>query len=477
MENNTNPDNLESVPLILDIDGSLLLTDLLRENLWAALAKGFFATLWVVLTLIWFPARLKQRLRIIAVPDVGLLPVRASVLDMARKASSSGRPVILTSGADQMLVDKLAEHLEFEGTHYGSNGERNLTGTTKAEFLVEKFGDGGFDYVGNARPDLEVWRHARSIIAIAPGQKLSARIAMLGKPVEIMGDGWELSSLAREIRPHQWVKNLLLLLPLLFVHNTTVESYFTVFMAIAAFCAAASTVYLTNDMLDLEADRKHPEKRHRPIASGALPIDIAMLASVVLGILALLTGWSISWEVFALIVVYFTISFTYSLKLKSLRWVDLFVLATLYTLRVLTGAVAAGLEVSIWLSTFVFAAFISLASVKRLTGLARALNDGRLPGRGYSRADVIVLRNISILAALAAVAIFLGYTFSLPAQALYTNLTVLRLATIPVVIWMLRMIWLSELGKEDYDPIVFVSHDGFGLAIIAAGFAMVLIAV
>ena len=477
MKNESNQDLSKNGPLILDIDGTLLLTDLLRENLWAALAKSFFVTLWVVLTTIRHPARLKRKLRMIAMPDVGLLPVRASVLDLAREALSSGRRVILTSGSDQILVDSLAEHLKFPGEHYGSNGEINLTGNTKAGFLVEKFGIEGFDYAGNAYPDLKVWSQAQTVIVVSPGRKLSSRIAALGKPVQTIGNAWKLSSLIKEMRPHQWVKSLLLLLPLLASHYTSIESYLSVFIAILAFCAAASAVYLTNDMLDLEADRKHPEKRHRPIASGALPIDIAMLASIALGFVAFLIAWSISWEVFGLIVIYFAISLTYSLKLKSLLWIDLFVLATLYTLRVLTGAVAAGLGLNAWLAVFVFAAFVSLAGAKRLTGLARALNDGRLPGRGYSRVDMIGLRNISVVGVLSAVGVYLAYSFSPQAQVLYSNLIALRLAVIPVVLWMLRMIWLSELGKEDYDPIVFVFHDKLGFAIVTTGFAMVLFAV
>ena len=475
--NDNSPDISKNVPLILDIDGSLLLTDLLRENLWAALAKRFFATVWVVLTTIWHPARLKQKLRRIAMPDVGLLPVRTAVLELARTASASGRRVILTSGSDQKLVDNLAAHLKLSGAHYGSDGNRNLTGNTKAEFLVEKFGVAGFDYVGNATPDLKVWRHARSIIAVSPGRKLAARIAVLGKPVQIVGSSWKISSLIKGMRPHQWVKSLLLLLPLLETHNSSIESYIPVLAAIVAFCAAASAVYLTNDMLDLDADRRHPEKNHRPIASGALPIDVAMIASITLGVIALLIAWSISWAVFGLIIVYFTISLAYSLKLKSLRWVDLFVLATLYTLRVVTGALAAGLGLSLWLTLFVFSAFVSLAGVKRLTGLARALNDGRLPGRGYSRVDMIRLRNISVVGVLFAVVVYLAYTFTPEADALYSNLLALRLAVIPVLLWMLRMIWLSELGKEDYDPIVFVFHDKLGLAILATGCVLVILSV
>lgn len=477
MTTNDSSDYLKNVPLVVEIDESLLMTDLLLENLWAALGKNFFATLMVVMISIWSTGRLNQRLRTIAMPELGLLPVRTSVLDLARRAALSGQPVILTSRANQSLVDGLAGHLALPGEHFGSDQGRSLTRANRAALLVEKLGEGGFDYVGSPRSSLKIWPIARRIVVVAPGPRLSARIAEFGKPVQIIGNEWRFSSLIREMRPYQWVKNLLLLLPLFAAHDFSGDHLFSVLVSIAAFCATTSAVYLVNDMLDLTSDRQHPEKKKRPIAAGALPLDVAMRTSLGLGAAGLLIGWLVNWEVVGFLIAYLAVSFAYSLFLKRLKWVDLFVLASLYTLRVLTGAAAVGSGISGWLIAFCFAVFFSLSAVKRLTALARASNEKMLPGRGYARVDLNPLLVLSGTGSLAAPLLFLFYTFSAPLAALYSNLDILRLATVPIAVWLFRMVLLGRMGKEDYDPLVFVEHDKIGLAIIAVGLTLVAAAI
>ncbi|MDF1855902.1 UbiA family prenyltransferase [Pseudooceanicola sp.] len=465
------------VPLVLDVDGSLLLTDLLLENLWAALRVDLLATLRTVATSIRTPARLKQQLSMIASPDPSLLPVRAAVLDLARQAAMIGRPVLLVSGADQVLVDGLAQQLGLPGPHFGSDGKTNLTGASKSRLLVSKFGEGGFDYVGNAAEDLMVWQHARRCIVVAPGAQMSRRVATLEKPVEVVGSRWKLSSLIAEMRPHQWAKNLLLLLPLLAAHGGSFQAVLSTMLAIAAFCAGASSLYLVNDMLDLGDDRQHPEKRSRPLASGALPLAVGMIASVCLGVSAVLVSWAVAPDVTGLLVLYMTLSLAYSLSWKQIRWVDLFVLATLYVLRVLTGAAASNIAVSAWLIAFCFAVFFTLGIVKRLTALARATNGGTLPGRGYSAAQLKGLQRLALLTSLASAAIFLGYSLGPDAGRLYSSPEILRWATVPIGFWLMRMVILSRQGREDFDPMVFVAHDRTGLAIVATGLALVALSI
>lgn len=466
-----------NIPLILDVDGSLLPTDLLLETFWAALGKNLLAALAVIATSFWSPARMKHRLSRIATPEIQHLPIRQAVLDVARRAALDGRTVILSSGAEQSLVDGLARRLGFAGAHFGSDGARNLTGAQKATLLVERFGEGGFDYVGDSAPDLAVWRHARKVIAVAPGRLLTRRIAALGKPAQIIGNGWTYSSLLKEMRPYQWVKNLLLLIPLLVEHSISVDRLLPVLAAITAFCVGSSALYLVNDMLDLAADRKHAEKRYRPIASGALPIRIAMLASLTLGAAGLTLSWMVGADVAGLLLVYMAGSLVYSLRLKRLAWVDLLVLASLYTLRVVAGAAAASVSASLWALPFCFAVFFCLTAVKRLTDLARFDGDGPLPGRRYERRHVTALLVVADLAAMVAIGFYLPYTFTPEAASLYSNLFALRLAAIPIALWLLRMVRLSQIGREDYDPIVFISHDATGFLIVAAGLSCVLFAI
>lgn len=467
----------EKTPLIIDVDGTLLSTDMLYESFWAALGESFFTTLLVVLTSLTSPAKLKRRLLDIARPVVELLPQRPEVLDLATNARHEGRPVHLVSGSDQSLVDELAASLGLEGPHYGSDGKNNLTQHAKAAFLAEKFGPQIYDYVGDSSADLPVWANARKVIAIAPSKALKEQIARLDKPTAILPNAWGLRDVFKELRPHQWVKNILLFLPLLVAHDLSQASLATAFVAAIAFSLGASSIYILNDMLDLEADRRHPEKRNRPIASGRLPIKAAMAISTILVILSLGLSWSVAPSVAVMTFAYMLSSLIYSLYLKKLVWVDLLTLASLFLLRVLTGAVATGSDTPLWLIGFVFATFFSLACVKRITALARAFKGGHLPGRGYNHSDAPRLQWAAFGSIGLSAICFAGYAFSPAAAALYSTPWLLLVALCAIVLWQFRVVRLSQSGKEDYDPVVLVTRDPVGLAIAAAAIICVILAV
>ncbi len=466
----------ENVPLVLDVDGTLLRTDLLYETFWAALGHNLFATLRILLRFWAVPEKLKHKLRAIADPNIDLLPVRLPVLDLARQAGANGRAVHLVSGADQGLVNAVAKRFNLPGEHFGSGDGRNLTGKTKAAFLTARFGQGGYDYAGDSRADKPSWQHARQVIAVAPGRRLSAWLASLGKPVTTFEGKVSSGALIKEMRPHQWVKNLLLFLPLLISGTFQIGTAAEVLLAIAAFSIGASAIYIVNDLLDLEADRHHPEKRNRPIASGALPIRSAMAASALLVIVALGLALLVNPIVAALTLTYMASSLIYSLWLKKLRWVDIVTLACLFLLRVLTGAVAAQVEVSAWLLAFLFAVFFVLACVKRLTGLTRSRTGGALRGRGYTRDDQRNLEIASYVTVVLSALLFVAYTFSSAAAASFSSPGILVFSVIPIALWLLRVVRLSDLGKEDYDPVVFVTHDKIGLALAGAGVVIAFLA-
>lgn len=479
MLNDEARDQTTDVPLILDIDGTLLRTDLLFETIWAALRLNVLATLVVLVTSLFSPAQLKRRLIKIAEPDIELMPVRQSVLQRAHAAIGQGRAVHLASGADQSQVDAVAQRFALPGPHFGSNDPLNLTGTAKADFLVARFGDKRFDYAGNAWVDLKIWQHARKLVAVAPPGRLAKRLKQLGQPVCIEPETFSLKTALREMRPHHWIKNLLFLVPLVADHNLGLTGITQVVVAMIAFSLGASALYIINDLLDLDADRRHPEKRNRPIASGALSIQSAMIICLGLMIAAPLLAWAVSPAVAALTVTYMLSSLIYSLWLKKLRWFDLLMLAWMFLLRVVTGAVASGIEASKlqYLLAFVFAVSLALAATKRITALARARHHGYLPGRGYRETHMTALQWISILSAASALAVFLAYALGPTAATLYASPRLLALAAIPLFLWFFRIIRLSELGKEDYDPTVFVTHDKIGLALVAIGIALALLAI
>lgn len=452
-------------PLVIDVDGSLLRTDMLFESFLAAISAApaaAFKTVWKT----WRDRpRMKRELAELGQLRVDRLPVNEEVLAVAEEAKASGREVVLASGSDQALVQALGERFGFRGEHLGSRPGLNLTGHNKAAALVERYGVGGFDYIGDSRVDLTVWKNADKAIAVAPSKSVRATLENREGSVEYIGQRWSPVSLLKALRPHQWIKNVLLLLPLFAAHRLDFIGFERVLLGIIAFSVAASSIYIVNDLLDLDADRQHERKHKRPFASGTVPIQVGMATSFALGLTGLGVAAVIDWKMLAIVAVYMSLSLAYSVYLKRQRWIDIWVLAILYTLRVVAGAVAGSAAASGWLIAFVFPVFMALGCVKRMTEVARVKHENRLPGRAYAKGDRGDLLNMSVLSAFNANIIFLAYTYSETAYSLYAGIWELRWCVIPISAWMYRMISTGWAGRQNYDPIVYAMRDRIGLSL------------
>lgn len=464
------------LPLVVDVDGTFIKTDMLFEGFWKALGQAPLKTLRATWRHFSDRAVLKSKIAQIAGIRVDLLPVNKAVADLVDQARTEGREVIFASAADQGQIDALAACHGISGDHLATQGHINLKGQAKADALVARFGKGGFAYAGDAAADLPVWLVSGQAIVVGRQPKAEAQVRSAGIEIVSLPKTWSRRSLARGLRPHQWVKNVLLLLPMIAAHQFGATAIVSVIFGTMSFCAAASSIYLVNDMFDLEADRQHATKRFRPIASGNVRIRDAMAVSVLLGLFALALGVVLGPAFFAVVSLYMLVSLIYSLKLKQIKWLDIFTLASLFTLRVLAGAVATHVFASLWLLAFVFPAFLALGGVKRLTELTLARSDGRVPGRGYTPADRAALLYLAIAATVLSSAVFFAYTLGSSAAGLYEDLLVLRLAGVPFAIWQARMVYLGWHGKQDYDPLVFAMKDAKGLFLMAVTLAMVLFA-
>lgn len=452
-------------PLVLDVDGTLLRTDMLFESFWAALGRAPLETLGAVFRNLRAPADLKADLYEIAAIRTDLLPVSADILAMAKDAQDEGREIYLASASDHRLVDSLVQDHGFDGALGSVRGE-NLKGETKAAALVDAFGRRGFLYAGDSRADMPIWQEASHAIVVGGAGGAASRLKAARVPTTSLKSGWRLIDLVRAMRPHQWVKNLLLLFPIVAAHTFETSLLWLVLLGMVAFSAAASSIYIVNDLLDLEADRLHAKKSGRPFASGAVPIWAGMVAAKVLGILAIGVGLFLGPAFLIVVVTYMLLSLAYSLVLKRMRWVDIFTLATLYTLRVVAGAAATGVDASMFMLVFIFPIFVTLGSVKRMTELALAPNDERLPGRGYGRPDRPDLLNVAGVGMVGALVIFALYSISDHARELYPSTWLLWVALIPIAAWLFRMIRLGWAGKQDYDPIVFALTDKRGVGLL-----------
>ncbi|MBN2906094.1 MAG: UbiA family prenyltransferase [Rhodobacteraceae bacterium] len=453
-------------PLVLDVDGTFLRTDLLLECFWAGLGRAPRATLAAAFGNLSDRAALKRALARIAPPQIDLLPLRAEIAERALAAREEGREVVLASASDAELVAALAAQYDLSGDSLGSDGRTNLKGDAKAQALKAAYGGRGFDYAGDSTADRAVWQAADRALIVGNHPRIAADLTAAGHSVDMIQDGWRWRDLVRALRPHQWIKNVLLFLPMLASHDFTLSTFLLVLAGMAVFSAAASCIYIVNDLLDLEADRLHPTKRTRPFAAGSVPIGVGMAASGALALLALGGGAALGPAFLGVIVLYVTLSLGYSLRLKRMRWIDIATLATLYTLRVMAGAAAGGAEASFLMLVFVFPVFLTLGCVKRMTELALATNDERLPGRGYGRADRGDLLNVASLGIVGALVIFFAYSMTEQAQTLYPSRWLLWVALVPLAAWLIRMVLLGYRGKQDYDPIVFALRDKTGLGLI-----------
>ncbi|TCP22731.1 UbiA family prenyltransferase [Rhodovulum adriaticum] len=453
-------------PLVLDVDGTFLRTDLLLECFWAGLHRAPLATLSASLRHLRDRAALKRALADIATPRLDLMPLNPDIAARALEAREAGREVVLASASDRTLVAGLAAQYGFSADSLASDGQTNLKGAVKAQALVAAHGARGFDYAGDSAADRPVWEAAERALIVGHRPRIARALRARGHDVQEIPGGWHLRDLVRALRPHQWVKNVLLFLPMLAAHDFALNTLLLVLAGIAAFSAAASCIYIVNDLLDLEADRLHPTKCNRPFACGAVPIGVGMFTALVLAGFALGGGLLLGPAFLAVIVLYMTLSLAYSLRLKRMRWVDIATLAALYTLRVVAGAAASGVAASFLMLVFVFPVFLTLGCVKRMTELALAQNNHRLPGRGYARSDRGDLLNVAGLGTVGALLIFFSYSFSPQAQALYPAQWLLWVAMIPIAVWLIRMVRLGYRGAQDYDPIVFALHDKAGLSLI-----------
>lgn len=454
-----------SAPLVTDLDGTLLRSDTLLESFWKGMGVAPLRTIGTSIRLIRQRAALKTELARIARPEVDLIPVDEDVEAMLNRARQEGRPVHLVSGAAHELVKDAAKaHGPFDSVH-GSDGSTNLTAANKAARLDAMFGAKGYDYIGDSSADIPVWQSAREGFVARPRAAFLQMLKLKGLTPTPVGTPWRKRDLLRALRPHQWLKNMLLFLPLIAAHRVDPTGVFLVVLGIAAFSALASSIYIVNDLIDLDADRQHETKCNRPFASGAVPIKVGMAASLGLGLLGMAIGAFLGPWMLVVLLVYLVSTLSYSMHLKRVRWVDVTMLAGLYTLRVVAGAVAGGVEASGWLFGFIFPVFLSLGCVKRLTELSRAKGEGYLPGRRYQVKDRDDLLNVAIVAGVGAVAVFIAYSFSDTAVALYDPVKALWLVALLLGAWMTRMILTGWRGEQDYDPIIYAITDKAGMAL------------
>lgn len=463
----------------MDLDGTLIHTDMLHESALWMLRDKPMNVLRMPGWLMSGKATLKRELAGRGDFNPASLPYNSHLLAWLAQQRSNGRRLVLCTASDRAIAAPIAEHLGLFDDVMASDGTLNLGGSNKAAALAQRFGDGGFDYVGNSHADLAVWARARRAIVVNASERILRQAGERCEVEHVFPRAQPgLRALARVLRVHQWVKNLLLFIPLMAGHRfASIDPWLALVLAFVSFSLCASTVYIANDLLDLESDRLHPRKRARPFASGLVPAWMGVVLAPVLLAVSLVLGAYVGGDFLPWLLFYFLATCAYSWLLKRLVLVDCLTLAMLYTLRIVAGAAAAGIVLSFWLLAFSGFLFLSIAFVKRYAELQLQILAGKqkVHGRGYLTSDAPLIQILGITAGYAAVLVLSLYLNSDAVLMLYRAPEIVW-GAVPVILFWVSWMWMqAHRGHMHDDPLVFAVTDRASLA-AGLGFGAILAA-
>ena len=463
--------------LAVDLDGTLLLSDMLHETFWSALSLDWKAALYSVAAIFRGRSTLKRTLAERSDVDPSLLPYDKQVISIVEDWRRNGGRTALVTASDQGLAEAISEHLGIFDEVHGTNRTRNLKGKIKAKFLAESYGR--YSYVGDSIADMPVWAGAYKAIVKSNSASLINKVRNIHENVTIIegksNSNW---ALLNALRPHQWAKNGLVFVAMFAAHRVDPEILSRGLLAFVAFSLIASSVYLLNDLLDLSADRAHPRKFRRPFASGAANLQKALPVIVVFLAIGAAFGALLGPHFLLVLLTYYLVTLAYSMKLKRYPILDICVLAALYTLRIVAGAVATGVPLSVWLFAFSLFFFFSLAAIKRQAELIDALNSDKIEiqGRGYRPLDVNIISQFAIASGMTSVLVLALYVNSNTVSELYKTPEALWILTLIVLYWICRVSFITQRGEMHDDPVVFAMRDKVSLLCGVAMFSAALLA-
>ncbi|MCZ2497390.1 UbiA family prenyltransferase [Xylophilus sp. Kf1] len=450
--------------IAVDLDGTLVRSDMLVESLFLYLRAYPLHCFRVLGWLLRGKAFFKRRLADKVSPDAQLLPYNQPLIEWLAVQRAAGASLVLATASDLRIGRRIAQHVGIFDDVMGTEGH-NLSSGRKRDALIERFGEGGFEYVGNSKADLAIWQVASRSHIVEPEIGVMSRFKALGRPAgEVFDDrGSYVRVLRRALRLHQWAKNLLIFVPLFAAHRLTGEGVAQCVLAFLCFGACASSVYLLNDMLDLPEDRQHRSKSRRPLAAGTFPVfhALVLMPALLLGAFGLaLVALPLFFA--GVLLGYYLLTLAYSFGLKRIVMVDVVALAMLYTVRVIAGAAAVRLPTTFWILAFCVFLFLSLAFVKRYTELYDAHQQGstrKALGRGYVATDFPLLGSLGTAAGYLSVLVLALYINDSTAQSLYPHPQVMWMACPLLLYWLSRVWLLAHRGQMNDDPIVFALRD------------------
>ncbi|MBU3563629.1 UbiA family prenyltransferase [Polynucleobacter sp. Tro8-14-1] len=471
------------MPLAVDLDGTIIRTDLLLETANIFILKN---PIHIFKVLIWlFKGRtiLKEKLAVFSEINASLLPYNKSIVSWLKEQHFLGREIILITASTDLLALSVGGYLGIFKKIFGSSQKINLKGIKKKELLIEKYGVGGFDYVGNERADIPIWEVCNTAYVVNPSPRFIFELKKIKPDIEVLKDNRPFigKSITKVLRPHQWIKNILIFIPLFAAQEYgNPINLFQTMIAFIVFCLTASSAYVLNDLIDLKNDRYHCSKKNRPFASG----DLSILMGWVLWPILLIFGLAISVNFLPKSFIYIQLCYLfltllYSFYIKKLVIIDVLALAILYTLRIIAGIAATGVPLSFWLLTFSIFIFLSLAFIKRFSEIKSAHDigsDKAIKGRGYLTDDLEVVSSMGVSAGFISVLVLALYIQDVHTASLYKSPEVIWLVCPMLLMWVSRIWLISHRGEMHDDPVVFALKDRFSQLFAATIVSVVLMA-
>ncbi|MDD9894629.1 MAG: UbiA family prenyltransferase [Gammaproteobacteria bacterium] len=458
------------LPLYVDLDGTLIKSDLMFESILLLVKQNLMFVIalpfWLVKGRAYFKAQLAERVQV----SVDQLPVNKEFHAHLQNEKKQGRELILISASNQDAVEDVSSHFNLFSDAIGSGPILNLKAHKKLEKIKELTEGEQFSYAGNSIDDLPIWQEASEALLVNCSDRLAnrvnnAQINQFDRPPSLF------AKLLQAMRPHQWLKNLLVFVTLVLSHQLDQTSLLLLsLVAYISFCLCASSVYFLNDLFDLNSDRKHQTKCKRAFASGDLPLAAGFIGGPILFLAALAIALSLPQTFILVLLVYWLLTSLYTYFLKTLFLVDVFTLAILYTLRIVAGAAAISVEITVWLLAFSFFLFLGLALVKRVTELLNVIAEGKdkIEGRAYRDSHISFLSRIGSASSAAAIVVFILYITAPETTELYNRPLVLWLIC-PLLMFLLYRIWqFAHTQKLEEDPVLFALTDRVGQAIALA---------
>jgi len=456
---------------VVDLDGTLIKTDLLYETSLEFIRDNPFKIFTLIFWLLKGKSVLKHKLASVSKLDITLLPYNKNVIELINKKRVEGSFITLASASNKILVDQIASHLGLFDEVVASDYDLNLSGKFKRDILVKKYGSINFEYIGNSRDDLPIWIEASKPFVINSKSIVKALSRSDINSYELV-DSDKSNDWLKAIRIHQWAKNILVFVPLFLSHQyINLHLLIAGFQAFILFGFCASSVYVLNDLLDLQDDRKHTYKKFRPFAAGNLSIKSGLLVSILL----LFLSFALSILMLPLIFVfwlfiYYILTLVYSVLLKRYVVIDVVTLSILHTLRIIAGAMALNIELSFWLLAFSMFIFLSLAMAKRYAELyelkSTNINE-KVHGRGYLASDKQIIASFGTASGYISVLVLALYLNDADTIKYYSNLEIIWFLCPLLLTWISRIWLLSTRGLMNEDPVIFAMHDKFSLYIFA----------